>query len=86
METLFGIIALGTEDILDENTGQNISSVAYKERDQLDKLLERLWLQDQIEPFSKLSAEEGCGKTLFVNISERSQSFYSKDSTNRKCS
>lgn len=66
MQTSLGIIAFGTEVILEEETGQTVSSVMYKEEDQLDRLLERLWQQDQIESCSKWTEEEMAVENHFM--------------------
>lgn len=59
LETEIGIVIFGTEsEQIDENTGQVLSTIEYNEEEQLDKLLERLWLQDEIKPMPKLTQEE----------------------------
>lgn len=59
MDTLFGIIVFGAQwDKIDENTGQVMSVIQYNESQQLDRLLERLWQEDQVKTLSPFTEEE----------------------------
>ncbi|XP_055918311.1 uncharacterized protein LOC129950394 [Eupeodes corollae] len=71
IETTLGIVVFGEEG--DETTGQPISCIQYKKEDQLDKLLERLWQQDQIRAGSKYS-EEALAEKHFKETHRRDES------------
>lgn len=59
MSTKFGIIIFGEEsNDLNEETGQVLSAIEYNEEAQLDKLLERLWKQDQVPTAQTLTKEQ----------------------------
>lgn len=63
METNFGIIVFGIEsEDLDEwdeiGNNQALPAIEYNEEVQLDRLLERLWQQDQIPVAPKLTKEQ----------------------------
>lgn len=63
METRIGIIIFGTDSEITEKedevgNAQTLSAIEWKEEVKLDKLLERLWQQDQIPTASKLTKEQ----------------------------
>lgn len=72
MNTTIGAIVFGSQsEKLDERTGKVVSSISFNQEDQLDKLLERLWQNDQVESHSKFTEEENLVETHFMQTHRR---------------
>lgn len=79
METKLGVIIFGTdtenlEDCEYLGESQVVSAIGIKEDMKLDKLLERLWQQDQIATVSKLSKEQREVEKHYVQNFKRDKS------------
>lgn len=72
IETSYGAIIFGGQDeAMDESSGQVSSAIKYTKEMQMDKLLERLWLQDKIESHSNWTVEEKLVEKYFMDTHYR---------------
>lgn len=74
MKTSLGVIVFGSlSDGIDEQSGYSLSAIEYEEGDQLNKLLERLWIQEQIGDRPELTEEEKVVEQHFLDTHKRDE-------------
>lgn len=72
IETTLGVIIFGAHtNQMEEETGDLYSAIEYKENEQLDKLLERMWKLDQINYTEELTEEEKTVEKHFMETHKR---------------